>query len=96
MGFWHLWSVLVIHYLGNGNQDSQVAQTCFWPNYNFQKFLKAVVLTEDVFVMRLLGVVVSWAPGVSKLKMSRFFNERNDGTAAKNYTSQQSLGLLLH
>lgn len=26
MGFWYLWSVLVIHYLGNGNQDSQVAQ----------------------------------------------------------------------
>lgn len=25
-GFWYLWSVLVIHYLGNGNQDSQVAQ----------------------------------------------------------------------
>lgn len=33
--------------------------------------------------MRLLGVVVSWAPGVSKRKMSRFFNERNDGTSCK-------------
>ena len=46
--------------------------------------------------MGLLGVVVSWAPGVSKLKMNRSFNERNDGTAAKNYISQQPLGLLSH
>lgn len=44
---------------------------------------------EHVLALGLLGVVVSWAPRISRLKVSITFNDRND---AKNYTSQQSPG----
>lgn len=71
------------HFLGNGNLDSQIAQIrC--------KVLLASL--EHVSALGLLGVVVSWAPRISRLKVSITFNDRNDGTVAKNYTSQQSPG----
>lgn len=71
------------HFLGNGNLDSQIAQ------------IRCEVLLaslEHVSALGLLGVVVSWAPRISRLKVSITFNDRNDGTVAKNCISQQSPG----
>lgn len=71
------------HFLGNGNLDSQI------PQIRCEVLLASL---EHVSALGLLGVVVSWAPRISRLKVSITFNDRNDGTVAKNYTSQQSPG----